>query len=101
VLIAKLNDRLELRVLGQPVALAEVRRLDELHFGAPESQNEAGLQLGLHGELADELESLTADNWTRERVWCQRMLAPPGSGGVAPDHARRRTQRDRPAELSE
>jgi DNA-binding SARP family transcriptional activator/tetratricopeptide (TPR) repeat protein len=62
-------------VREEPFAQAEARRLDELRLNAVETRIEAELLLGHHHEVIGELESLTEDHWTRERLWCQRMVA--------------------------
>jgi DNA-binding SARP family transcriptional activator/tetratricopeptide (TPR) repeat protein len=62
-------------VRGEPFALAEARRLEELRIGAIEMRTDAELQLGHHHELVGEMEALTRAHWTRERLWYQRMLA--------------------------
>lgn len=56
-------------------AQAEIVRLEELRSGSQEDRIEADLRRGLAGELVGELESLHAENPTRERVVSQLMLA--------------------------
>src|SRR5918998_1139753 len=56
-------------------AQPEVRRLEELRLVALEAWVDAGLQLGEHGAVIAELESLVADHPGRERLAAQLMLA--------------------------
>jgi predicted ATPase/DNA-binding SARP family transcriptional activator len=58
----------------EPLAL-EAARLEELRLAALEGRAEADLALGLHGELAAELESLVAQYPLRERLWRLLVLA--------------------------
>jgi DNA-binding SARP family transcriptional activator len=58
-----------------PFARAEAGRLEEARLAALESRVEARLACGRHRELTAELETLTAANPLRERLWSQRMLA--------------------------
>ncbi len=62
-------------VRDEPLARAEVRRLEELLLTAIETRIDAGLTMGLHDVLVGELESLTNAHPLRERLWTQRMLA--------------------------
>ena len=50
-------------------------RLEELRLAAIEGRVEADLALGLHAELAGELESLVAQHPLRERLWRLLVLA--------------------------
>ncbi len=61
-------------VRDEPFARAEARRLEELLLSAVETRIDAGLTLGRQQELVGELETLTAANPMRERLWSQRML---------------------------
>jgi DNA-binding SARP family transcriptional activator len=79
------------RVLGEAVALwrgdplcdvqsvvlaqMEVPRLERLRVQAAEWRAEAGLRLGGHAELAQELAELVVAYPLRERLWVQLMLA--------------------------
>jgi DNA-binding SARP family transcriptional activator/tetratricopeptide (TPR) repeat protein len=56
-------------------AQGEIARLEELRLAALEDRIDAELRLGLHAELAGELEALVAENPARERLCGQRMLA--------------------------
>ena len=79
---AALDDALALR-RGEPLAEfafsefadGERARLDELVLVAVEARVDARLQLGQHGEVVGELESLCAQHPLRERLWELRMLA--------------------------
>jgi DNA-binding SARP family transcriptional activator len=53
----------------------ESARLEELRLAAIEGRVEADLALGLHAELAGELESLVAQYPLRERLWRLLVLA--------------------------
>ncbi len=53
----------------------EIRRLEELRRSAREARIEADMQLGRHAELIGELESLLAEQPTREQLAGQLMLA--------------------------
>jgi predicted ATPase/DNA-binding SARP family transcriptional activator len=68
---------------GEPFALAEVGRLDDLRLAALEERIEADLTLGRHAELTGELEALIAANPHRERLCGQLMLALYRSGRQA------------------
>jgi class 3 adenylate cyclase len=59
----------------EPFAAAEIRRLDELRLAALEDRIAADLELGRHGELIAELETLVHDHPLRERVRALLMLA--------------------------
>jgi DNA-binding SARP family transcriptional activator/pimeloyl-ACP methyl ester carboxylesterase len=69
--------------IDAPSARAEAGRLEELRLTALESRAEALLECGRPGELAAELETLTAAHPLRERLWFQRMLALYRSGRQA------------------
>ena len=69
--------------IDAPSARAEAGRLEELRLTALESRAEALLECGRPGELAAELETLTAAYPLRERLWFQRMLALYRSGRQA------------------
>jgi DNA-binding SARP family transcriptional activator len=56
-------------------AQGEIARLEELRLAALEERIDAELRLGLHAELAGELEALVAEHPARERLCRQRMLA--------------------------
>lgn len=56
-------------------AQLEARRLEELRINAIETRVEAELQLGHHSDVIEELQTLARSHWTRERLWCQWMLA--------------------------
>jgi len=79
---AALDDALALR-RGDPLAEfafadfadGERARLDELVLVALEAHIDARLQLGHHGEVIGELESLCAQHPLRERLWELQMLA--------------------------
>jgi DNA-binding SARP family transcriptional activator/tetratricopeptide (TPR) repeat protein len=70
-------------VRDEPFARAEARRLEELLLSAKETRIDAGLTLGLQQALVGELETLTAANPMRERLWSQRMLTLYRSGRQA------------------
>jgi predicted ATPase/DNA-binding SARP family transcriptional activator len=53
----------------------EATRLEELRLVAVEGQIEADIELGLHAEVAGELESLTREYPLRERLWGLLVLA--------------------------
>jgi DNA-binding SARP family transcriptional activator/streptogramin lyase len=67
----------------EPFAEAEITRLEELHLRALEERIEAELALGLHSDLAVELERLVAEHPLRERPREQLMLALYRSGRQA------------------
>lgn len=60
---------------GEPFALAEAARLEELRTIVIEERIEAELVAGRHSAVVAELESLTARYPLRERLWKARMLA--------------------------
>ena len=60
---------------GRALRVAEARRLEELLLAVTEARIDAELTAGRHESLIGELESLTAANPMRERLWSQRMLA--------------------------
>ena len=60
---------------GERFAQGEIARLEELRIAALEERIDAELRLGLHAELADELEALVAEHPVRERLCRQRMFA--------------------------
>jgi DNA-binding SARP family transcriptional activator/tetratricopeptide (TPR) repeat protein len=60
---------------GERFAQGEIARLEELRLTALEERIDAELRLGLHAELAGELEALVAEQPARERLCRQRMLA--------------------------
>ena len=62
---------------------SEARRLEELRLKAVEDRLEAELALGLHTELAGELEVLAAEHPLRERFRAQHMLTLYRSGRQA------------------
>jgi peptide/nickel transport system substrate-binding protein len=67
----------------EPFARVEVERLDELRLTAVEDRIEAELQLGRHGALVAELETLVVEHPLRERLQTQLMLALYRSGRQA------------------
>ena len=69
--------------VGSPAIDLEARRLEELRLNALEDRIEAELALGLHAELAGELEVLAAEHPLRERFRSQQMLALYRSGRQA------------------
>ena len=62
------------QVAFEDFAQPEIRRLEELRLTAIETRIDAQLQLGHHGGLVGDLESLLARFPTRERLACQLML---------------------------
>ena len=70
-------------VCFEDFAQPEIRRLEELHKVALETQIDAELELGHHAQLVGELEALLAEQPTRERVASQLMLALYRSGRQA------------------
>jgi DNA-binding SARP family transcriptional activator len=67
----------------EPFAQPEIRRLEELHAVALEERIAADLELGRHGELIGELESLVNEHPLRERLRGQLMIALYRSGRQA------------------
>jgi predicted ATPase/DNA-binding SARP family transcriptional activator len=67
----------------EPLAQAEVARLEELRRTALEDRIDADLALGRHGQLVGELEQLVAEQPLRERLRGQLMLALYRSGRQA------------------
>lgn len=61
--------------LSEPFASAAAGRLEEERLSALEDRIEADLELGRHGLLVAELESLVAEHPYRERLRAQLMLA--------------------------
>ena len=59
----------------EPFASSEATRLDQLRLTALEDRIEAELALGLHGQLTEELRTLTLEQPYRETFWEQFMLA--------------------------
>jgi DNA-binding SARP family transcriptional activator len=57
------------------LARVEVPRLERLRVQAAEWRAEAGLRLGGHAELAQQLAELVVTHPLRERLWVQLMLA--------------------------
>src|SRR4051794_20298035 len=66
-----------------PFAPAEIRRLEELRLAAVELRVEADLAAGRHSELIPELQRLTTDHPSRERLHGQLMVALYHSGRQA------------------
>ena len=81
VAAARLRDALALwrgpalAEFDAPFAKVEAVRLEELRLGCVEDRIEADLALGLHAEVAYELEALVARHPVRERLRGQLMLA--------------------------
>jgi DNA-binding SARP family transcriptional activator len=67
----------------EPIAQAEIARLDESRLAALEDRIDADLALGRHAEVVGELEALIADQPLRERLRRQLMLALYRSGRQA------------------
>jgi len=61
--------------IDAPSARTEAGRLGELRLAALEARAEALLECGKFGDAIVELETLTAANPLRERLWSLRMLA--------------------------
>jgi predicted ATPase/DNA-binding SARP family transcriptional activator len=62
--------------VSELVALEPVRaRLAAMRLDATEDRIEAGLAMGRHAGLIDELEALVSENPFRERLWGQLMVA--------------------------
>ncbi len=59
----------------EPFASTEAARLDQLQLAALEDRFNAELALGLHGQLIEELRTLTLEQPYRETFWEQLMLA--------------------------
>ena len=68
---------------GESFATAARLRLEELRLGALEERIDADLALGLHAELAGELDTIVGDHPYRERLRGQQMLALYRSGRQA------------------
>lgn len=68
---------------GEPFAVAEQGRLEELHLRAREARLDADLALGRHAEVIGELERLVSEHPLRERFYSQLMLALYRSGRQA------------------
>jgi DNA-binding SARP family transcriptional activator/pimeloyl-ACP methyl ester carboxylesterase len=64
-----------LQELAAPLAVAELRRLEDLHLAALETRIEADLALGRHAGVIGELETLVAAHPLRERLRASQMLA--------------------------
>lgn len=67
----------------EPFAGPVILRLDELRLAVLELRLDADLELGRHGELAGELQSLVREHPLRERFRAQLMLALYASGRQA------------------
>jgi class 3 adenylate cyclase len=67
----------------EPFAQTEIMRLEEARLAALEERIDVDLELGRHGEVVGELETLVARNPLRERVRRQLMLALYRSGRQA------------------
>jgi len=59
----------------EPFASAEATRLEQLRLAALEDRFNAELALGLHGQLIEELRTLSLEQPYRETFWEQLMLA--------------------------
>jgi DNA-binding SARP family transcriptional activator len=70
-------------VAGEPFAVAELRRLEELRLRVVEDRIDADLACDRHGDLVPELESLVSQWPYRERLRGQLMLALYRSGRQA------------------
>jgi predicted ATPase/DNA-binding SARP family transcriptional activator len=68
---------------GEPFAVSEAGRLNELRLHAREERIEAELALGRHGRLIGELQALVEEHPLRERLGGQLMLALYRSGRQA------------------
>ncbi|HEX9094647.1 MAG TPA: BTAD domain-containing putative transcriptional regulator [Candidatus Dormibacteraeota bacterium] len=68
---------------GEPFAVSEAARLNELRLHAREERIEAELALGRHGRLIGELQALVDEHPLRERLCGQLMLALYRSGRQA------------------
>ena len=69
--------------LEQPFVAPARARLEALRLTAIEGRMQADLECGRHRELITELEALTAEHPTRERLWQMRILALVRNGRVA------------------
>ena len=70
-------------VAGEPFAIGEAARLEELRLTAIELRYEAALLLGRHHEVASDLAALVGEHPLREKLHAQLMLAQYGSGRQA------------------
>lgn len=68
---------------SQPFAQHEIGRLEEERLAAVEDRIDADLALGLHAEIAAEIELLVERHPLRERLWAQLMLVLYRSGRQA------------------
>ena len=68
---------------GEPFAVSEAARLNELRLHAREERIEAELALGRHGQLIGDLQGLVEEHPLRERLCGQLMLALYRSGRQA------------------
>jgi DNA-binding SARP family transcriptional activator len=68
---------------GEPFAVVESARLEELRLSSVEDRIDADLALGRHAAVVGELDALVAGNPLRERLWGQLMLARYRSGRQA------------------
>ncbi len=81
-------------VAFEPFAQAEAARLEEARLAALEARIDADLDAGRHGDLAGELDAVTAAHPHRERLQAQRMLALYRAGRQADALAAYRDARD-------
>jgi predicted ATPase/DNA-binding SARP family transcriptional activator len=70
-------------VAGEPFAIGEAARLEELRLTAIELRYEAALLLGRHHEVASDLAALVSEHPLREKLHAQLMLALYRSGRQA------------------
>lgn len=70
-------------VAGEPFAIGEAARLEELRLTAIELRYEAALALGRHHEVASDLAALVGEHPLREKIHAQLMLALYRSGRQA------------------
>lgn len=70
-------------VLGEPFAVGEATRLEEMRLSALEERNDVLLALGRHSELVGELSSLVNEHPLRERLQGQLLVALYRSGRQA------------------
>ncbi len=70
-------------VLGEPFAVGEATRLEEMRLSAMEERHDVLLALGRHAELVGELSSLVNEHPLRERLQSQLLLALYRSGRQA------------------